>query len=257
MKTISLFTVTFLGSVASLSAAINVTQSLDADNVGWPDVPAISVGGTELYDARSLTIEGASGLAVESVRIFLDTSGTFDDSIAMDIDGDGTIDFATTQDDAYNTAGIGSGVYAPWVDASPYTFDAVITATGTTLASYWNGVEIIQGAGSGAAGFNNAAGFTLEDWGFNAGGIIPSADFTTGVMRLGNLNTDGISGHDISFSFDAVVILDTDGNQHVFDPDGDGVPSSVPSAVPEPGTVALLMGMLAFGLTVWSKRRSL
>jgi hypothetical protein len=229
--------------------AINVTTIDVADDVAWPialDYAVTDADNPDLYDARALSIEGADGLVVQSVRIFLDTTGAFDDSIALDIDADDTIDFISTQDDAYSTEGIGSGTtgYRPWDDASLYTFDAVITATGTTLTTYWNGVAIdVGGASSGDVGFNNVSSFTLSDWGFGEDGTIVGDDFTTGTIRLGNVNTDGPGLHDISFTFDAVVIEDVDGNTYVFDPDGDGVPS----VVPEPAAYTLMTALLVFG----------
>jgi hypothetical protein len=232
-----------LTALSSAQATINVSTINFADNVAWPQTPAFVVAGSaNLYDSRVLRIENAAGFTIESVRIILDTTGTFDDSIAMDIDANGIIDYTTTQDDAYATPGTTEGIYTPWTDASPFTFDAVITQTGTTLTTYWNGVAITPGAGSPDTGFNDASGFTLQDWGFGAGGTITDSDFSTNAIRLGSINTDTEENHNIAFTFDAVIITDTEGNVYTFDPDGDGLPS----AVPEPATTALIIAIGAF-----------
>jgi hypothetical protein len=251
MKFIDTSVLLALFAIQTASHAIVVSTESVADNVAWTQTPSYTIAGSSnLYDSRALSIQDAGGLTVESVRIRLDTTGTFDDSLAMDIDADGIIDFVSTQDDAYDTAEIGQGVYTPWVDASPYVLDAIITQTGTTLVTYWNGVEINVGEGSPDTGFNTTSSFTLEDWGFGADGTIIGDDFTTQEIWLGSINTDGPENHDISFTFDAVVIRDTSGNQYIFDPDGDGVPSSVP----EPSSSALLIALGIGSMTVLRRK---
>ncbi|QQL45794.1 PEP-CTERM sorting domain-containing protein [Sulfuriroseicoccus oceanibius] len=225
-----------LGAVAAASVAqAAVTQNNEANDQIWTQ-PGFSAGGTELYDQRSLTITGSQGLTIDSVRVLLDTSGTFDDSLAIDIDADGTIDFVASQSDAYATTGVNN--YSPWVGASPYTLDMTITSTGTTIKAFWGGVEINVGA---VNGFNNASSFTLLDWGLIGAGSneIPTDNFTSTSMRLGSVNESGPSGNNMSFNIDAVVIKDTSGGTTVYDPDGDGVPAQ---AVPEPGS-SLLVGI--------------
>lgn len=125
-----------LASIALASqanAALNVIQNDVSNNTAWTQAGFSAAGSTELYDERSLTINDGQGLTITSIQILLDTTGTFDDSLAIDIDADGTIDLISSQSDAYATAGVGSGNYQPWVTASPFTLSATITSTGTTI----------------------------------------------------------------------------------------------------------------------------
>ena len=115
------------------------------------------------------------------------------------------------------------------------------------MKTYWNGVEIIldeDGENGLSGGFNHAENFTLEDWGLSVTGAIPRNNFTSTIIRLGSLNDSGPSGHDLSFSIDAVVIMDDMDTQYVFDPDGDGLPASVP----EPSSLACILLMATASL---------
>lgn len=237
-----------ISSVLLTSAAnAAVTQIKDADNVVWTQ-PGFSAGGsTEQYDERSLHITDSQGLTIDSIRIILDTTGNFDDSLAVDIDADDTIDFIASQSDAYATAGV-SG-YSPWNNAEPFTLDFTITATGTTMKAYWGGDEINVG---GVNGFNNVSSYTLADWGLGGAGSneILSNNFTSTGIRLGSVNETGPSSSALDFDIDAVVIKDTSGETTVFDPDGDGVPQ----AVPEPSSALLVA--LAGLLGIMRRRRA-
>lgn len=236
--------------ITSANAAISVTQNDVSNNTAWTS-PSFSAGGTELYDERSLTINDAQGTTVEFIQIILDTTGNFDDSLALDIDADGTIDFISSENDAYNNPSTGSGTYTPWNDASPFTLSAIITKTGTTVKAYWDGIEIDAGVATGIA-FNKS--FTLQDWAgatnMNADGLILNNNFTSGVIRLGSLNEHGPSEHGLTFDLDTVVLKDSNGDFHTFDPDGDGVSSQ---AVPEPSSSALLL--LGAGLGLARRKR--
>ena len=241
--------------IASLSLALGtltqasvvVTQNIDADDVTWtragftdPDPLDPLV---EKYDQRSLSISGAKDLVLQSVRIILDTSGVFDDSLSVDIDADGTIDFIASQEDAYNNPATGVGVYTPWVSALPFTLEALITLTGTTITAYWNGIEIDAGV---VSGLDDVANYTLEDWGngsISGDGTITDDVFLSEAIRVGNLNEAGPSAHDMSFSIDALVLKDDTGEEYVFDPDNDGIPSSVPE--PSSSSLLLISGALA------------
>lgn len=121
--------------------------------------------------------------------------------------------------------------------------------SGTSLATYWNGVEIDARAGI-IAGFNNVRTFTFSDWGFGPGGTVVGDDFTSGEMRLGNINIAGPGGHDIAFAYDAVVLKDTEGGTYVFDPGGDGIPS----AVPETSSFALFAGFCVLAGALLARR---
>ena len=226
------------------SRALTVTRIDVADNVDWTLAGFSEAGSTEKYDERQLHIVGGAGLTIDKIELILDTTGTFDDSIAMDIDADGTIDFLRSQSDAYATPGIGEGPYTPWVDASPYTFDAIITTTGTTLKSYWDGVEILPNATGSSQGFFTKGGFTVADFLGVAGGIIPLNDFYSNKIRLGSLNDVGPSGHDISFNFETVLFTDSDGNTYTF---------TGTDLVPEPTSGLLLLAFA--GVTAFARRR--
>ncbi|MFC5050100.1 PEP-CTERM sorting domain-containing protein [Rubritalea spongiae] len=252
MKTRQLFLPTCTSLILASSAyAVTITQNDVSNNQAW-NLSGFSQGGTELYDERSLTIDGANGYELQEVRIILDTTGNYDDSIGIDMTADGVIDFLATQTAAYATPGIGSGKgnYQPWVDATPFGLDARITSAGTTIVATWNGVEIIltgNRTSDPSGGFNDISGFTLQDWSngnIDNNGTITSNNFTSTILRLGSLNDDGPSSHGLSFDIDAVVFKDKDGETTVFDPDGDGVPPTVggsTTAVPEPSSVSLLL----------------
>lgn len=236
-----------LSTHAFSASVITNTNNSDED---W-EVTGFSVGGEEQYDETTLSIIDAAGLKLDSVRIVFDLSGTYDDSLTIDIQGDGVIDYVASQPDAYATPGVGrgSGNYQPWIDASPATIDILITATGTTVTTSWNGVEINVDAVNDFT--NTISSFTLEHWGLNADGTVPDNNFTSTGLRIGNLNSDGPGGHNLTYNYDALVLRDHLGNPMVFDPDGDGLPPTV--SIPEPSsTISLLLGSI---LLIHRKRK--
>ncbi|MGB0259576.1 MAG: hypothetical protein ACPGES_13070, partial [Coraliomargarita sp.] len=220
--------------MSTANAVISLTVVNIEDDVAWPTTPALppfvvddgdtgipgddTANNGNFYDARGLRIETDQPFQVKSVKMILDTSGLFDDSLAIDLDpllGNG-LDLVSTQDDAFATDGIGrlsdetDNPYTPWIASSAFQLEATITLTGTTIKAFWNGVEIDIGTGDqylnngdpempGDAGFNNTSDFTLEDWGFNADGSVNAGVFTTNAIRLGSVNTDQDGDHDLTF----------------------------------------------------------
>ncbi len=268
--------------LSSANAVICLTVVNIEDNIAWPTTPAlpafvvddgdIGTPGSGIpdngnfYDARALRIETDEPFQVQSVKMILDTTGSFDDSLAIDFDPllNNGVDFVSTQDDAFATSGIGRlsdgapNAYTPWIASSAFQLEATITTTGTTLRAFWNGVEINVGTGDqyfnegnplfpGDPGFNNASSFTLEDWGFAANGSVDAGVFTTNAIRLGSLNTDQIGGHDLTFTFSEVEITDADNNVYVF--------NDVP-AIPEPRSYVLFTGLLAMATVLIQRVRS-
>jgi hypothetical protein len=86
--------------------------------------------------------------------------GYFDDSVAFDLNGDGTIDYALSYDDLSATR----PSYAPWSslqDAGNLGVVLDITSTGTTATSYLYGSVVHLNS---SASVNNLSGFTLSPW---------------------------------------------------------------------------------------------
>lgn len=224
----TILTLTLALLMPSIVFADTVLVSNVADNVAWNDV-RVPGGGTQLYDSRTLTFDGFDGEVIASLSFDLELTGTYDDSPALDLNGDGVIDWATTQSDFY-AAGAS---YSPWIDESPLSMQVTVTPTGTNVVVQWDGVVITPGV-SGTPGWNDAVSMTLEDLGFGPGGTVPSDSFTTNEIRLGNLNEAGPSGHGTVFTIPEA--------------------SLVIVAVPEPATGCLFV--FAATAIAWRRRRS-
>ncbi|MCA9073403.1 MAG: PEP-CTERM sorting domain-containing protein [Planctomycetaceae bacterium] len=171
-----------------------VTVNNVSDNTAWTHPTYGS--GTQEYDARSLTFTNCAGLLVSSLQFQVQLTGVYDDSPALDLDGDGTIDWVMSQDDWY--AAVGSGNYQPWVDATPLNISVEVTRTGTTVNATWDGTAGTPGVGA-TPGFDNVSGLTLQSLGFGVNGLVPNNSFTTNQIRFGNLNQTGPSGHGMTF----------------------------------------------------------
>ncbi|MEC5127652.1 Ig-like domain-containing protein [Verrucomicrobiales bacterium BCK34] len=202
------------GRLSYEAPAVDIVVTEVADDQAWTH--AISeTGSDESYDAKTITYTGLSGYSQGSLSLTLSVDGTYDDSIAIDLDGDGVIDYIVTEEDFRSSGAVG---YTPWTDASPLSFEVLVTTTGTTVVTTWDGVVITPGAGGApvngpghGGGFDNVSGFTLETLGYNPDGTVPSDDFTTSQIRLGTLNDGGPSESGISFAIQInnLVVEDT------------------------------------------------
>ncbi len=195
---------------------VSEVEVIRADNIPWSD-PRISdtnYYGTdkERYDTRTLKFVGMKGRRLKGgvLKFSVDFAGTFDDSVAMDLDGDGGIDYAVTQGDAHTTEGLKGGGYAPWKDAGPMKFEVEVGLEETSVVASYNGIRIFPGnAGPTESGGNLGGGFdwarymNLKTLGFNADGTIPSDEFTMKGIRVGNLNDSGSSHHGMSFEIES------------------------------------------------------
>ncbi|WDE09418.1 PEP-CTERM sorting domain-containing protein [Thalassomonas haliotis] len=210
------------------SAGMLTSIDLITDNGSWPVMPSGFVDGSA-YDGFTLTVEGTAGEVMSDIHLEFNFSGLFDDSLAIDLNGDGTIDYAL---DFYNIHAQSPG-YNPWSDSSDVAntvTSLTIGATGSSATVSIYGTEIIQDSVAYDS-FDNLAAITLQDLGFGAGGtILDGGTVTTSEMRFGYINTAGPGG---------------------------GVPEitsasfSQPVDVPEPSSLAIL----ALAMTGFAARR--
>lgn len=217
----------------NLNAAVIITRVNEVEDQNWTEPGFSFTPADEKYDQRGLRIQNATGLEARELNIVFNIANSnFDDSVGVDIQGNGTIDFIASESDANNTRRVRN--YSPWTDASNYTLEVNITQTGTTIRAFWRGREIDAGLISGKE-FTGT--YTLEDWSngnIGADGIISSNDFESEVIRIGTLNEFGISSHNVNFEFGDITLYTEDGTPITITP-------TYPVAVPEPKTILLLI----------------
>ena len=192
------------GQAASSPEAL-ITEITLATGQNW-ELPGHSSPqnnpGDQQYDAKALRYQGLAGESLSALTFTVEVGGSFDDSLAIDLEGDGVIDYLLSQGDAFET--FGYGVYTPCIDASPFEAVVTITTEGTSIAASWDGTTLIPGSSTSgppaAPGFDNIGSITLSDLGFGADGAIPSNDFTTTEIRVGSINTGNVGAPGISFS---------------------------------------------------------
>ncbi len=204
-------TVDFDATLVEYSSQIKV-----ADNVQWLD-PEVSTTANldQRYDARALYFNGMKGkkLPGNQLAFELNIGGTYDDSIAIDLNGDDKIDYVVTQGDAYQNRGLR---YRPWVDASPMSFSVVIKPNSTEVVATWAGQQVIPGKGgptnkmNTGGGYDRISGMGLKDLGFQADGTIPSDKFTTKTIRVGSLNDAGPGSHNMTFDLEQIAVPSSD-----------------------------------------------
>jgi len=195
-------TALLLASGANAQASTISAITLVTDNGQWAAAPAgfvpltsgLGNGTPGNYDGFTLTVTGAANESVGSISLNIAFDGLFDDSIGIDLNGDGTIDFAADYFDIPATPGIAS--YTPWAnltDVQNTVATITIGATGSSASLAVYGVDFIAGSsGAGSASFDSLAAITLQDLGFEAGGLLPgSGSVTTSEIRFGYLNTSG------------------------------------------------------------------
>ncbi|EDX72208.1 hypothetical protein MC7420_8300 [Coleofasciculus chthonoplastes PCC 7420] len=210
------FGITFLSTAMSgvVSNAPAQAFSIDSinlltDNARWSSIPSGFASGST-YDGFNFTVSGTPGEQVSEISFSFSFKGLFDDSVALDLNGDGTIDFAVDYHDVAATldpkpvASIRS-LYTPWSDANDVEntiTNLTITPTGSTGSVSIYGKEVILGLTDQKGGyrrpsesFSNLADITLEDLGLEPGGLIPeSGTVTTSEIRIGYLNIGGQGG---------------------------------------------------------------
>ena len=225
--------------------AQSVYQHLIDEDIAW-NLDGWGKGGVELYDERALSINGLAGVELTSVSMSFEFQGTFDDSIALDLNKDGTIDYVASLADAQRS---GVSNYTPWDDASPLRVDITWTQNGITVQTYWNNIEIIAGASNAKtrAGFSNLNGLSLLDLGLAGDFTLTSSQFTSDSFYLGTLNsTGGSSSHQAVAIVDTVNLEDSNGNTYFFD--------NVP--IPEPSTFLLFSLFAIKSLTRRSRSKA-
>lgn len=195
-------------TAASSQAAVSFTYSQTANNALWPSAPSgynsnsyeviPGTGGSYsgrqglgFYDAFRIHAQGDANAPIDSLTVGFRFDGNFDDSVAIDLNGDGTIDYALSYDNLSST-NIGN-FYAPWhslTDAANLGIVLTITASGTTANSYLYGVPV-SNAGNGRV--DTLSDITLSSLGL--GVLDGNGEATsTGSLRVGFLNQYGNGG---------------------------------------------------------------
>lgn len=228
-------------AAASLRATPTLTYLQTANDAIWQSAPSGyntnsyeyipgatgSYGGRQgygFYDAFRIQAQGGANEVISSLTISFRFSGLFDDSVALDLNGDGSIDYTVSWD---NLAISGPHFPTPWSsleDAGNLGIVLTITDSGTTAQSYLYGYTV---ATTQAGYVNSLAGITLTNLGLknlDASG----AAISNGSMRVGFLNRDGFGGGTPSVG---EANFNYDPNQTY--------------PVPEPSTYGLALGGLA------------
>jgi hypothetical protein len=248
MKKITLLLAVASGILLSqgANAALVVSTTQTADNQVWPSLPSgyyphgYSSGVNGYYDAFSIQVSGTPGEAINSLSFGFAFSGNFDDSVAFDLNGDGTVDWAG---DYFDIARIRND-YAPWnslADAQNTKVYLTIGPTGSSVTLKVYDQTITQGLSTNpdADNLNNVGAITLASLGFP--GTIPGGGSATSAnsIRVGFVNTSGIGS--------GIPSINT---SDFFTGDGDT------AAVPEPGQVAASLLLLGgIGGYIFIKRR--
>jgi len=241
-------------TAASSQAAVSLTYSQTANNALWPSAPSgynsnsyEFIPGTSgsysgrqgfgFYDAFTIHAQGDANAPIASLTLSLRFDGKFDDSVAIDLNGDGTIDYALSYDNLSNT-NYGS-FYAPWsssTDAANLGIVLTITASGTTASSYIYGVSVSNG-GNGRV--DDLSGITLSSLGL--GMLDGNGEATsTGSFRIGFLNQYGNGGglpllSSVNFNYNPSL--------------------TYTPAVPEPSTYGFALGGLALLGAILRRRK--
>ncbi|MEA5575621.1 PEP-CTERM sorting domain-containing protein [Anabaena sp. UHCC 0451] len=227
------FTVAALALISAPAQAYTISSvNLITDNGSWGPPPGYASG--SFYDEFSLTVTGTPGEVVSSLDFTFAFDGLFDDSIALDLNRDGVVDYAANYYDLNAAKG---GGYAPWAiaaDPKNTVTKLSITPTGSTasVSVYGNPVVLTSANKS----FNNLGSITLASLGFGPGGTIgASGSVTTTGMRFGYINISGPGGGVPNIQASSIVQATT-------------------QSVPEPSNVLGLGLILGVGKLLQRKR---
>jgi len=240
MKTISLYLL--LAASAQASTTLSYTQT--TNNGSWPSAPSGYISGNGAYgygsyDAFLIHASGNPNATISSITIGFHFSGLFDDSVGIDLNGDGAIDYAIYY---YDMQSLGpGGDYQPWAsynDVSNLGIVLTINNSGASATSYLYGQVISLGASS----VNNLASINLSSLGLAS--LDASGNATsTGSFRIGFLNSAGPGG--------GLPTLNTSSFNYS--------PSNTyygEATVPEPSTYGLI-GICALGVAFAARRKKL
>jgi hypothetical protein len=241
---------------AASSQAVTYTYTQTADNNAWPSAPSPyndqsyqnlfnGPNAYGFYDAFKINAQGDANASIASITLSFRFDGLFDDSVGIDLNGNGTIDYAIGY---YAIAAKRSG-WAPWsdlTDAANLGMVLNITASGTTATTYIYGVAVTN---SGSGYVNTLSNITLASLGLatlDASGAATS----TKSLRIGFLNIDGGGGGAPNISQGSFNY-----NPSTTYSPGSPDPFTPPPSVPEPSTYGLALGGLAL-VAVALKRRN-
>ncbi len=128
--------------VSGTAQAFTVTSvDLITDNGSWGPAPGFASG--SFYDEFTLTVTGTPGEVVSALEFTFAFDGLFDDSIALDLNSDGVIDYAASYYDINAAKG---GGYTPWsnpADPQNTVTTLTITPTGSTASVSIYGTPVV------------------------------------------------------------------------------------------------------------------
>jgi len=245
-------------AAASAQAAVTLSYEQTTNNGMWPSAPsgyttssaenllAAYAGqyfgrqGYGFYDAFKIHAQGEANATVNSITLSFRFSGLFDDSVAVDLNGDGTIDYSLPY---WNIADVSTNWY-PWAslqDATNLGIVLTIGTSATTAQAYVYGTLVPVG---GIGYYNNLSSITLASLGLASLDANGQATSTNSV-RIGFLNVGGGSNTVIGGGGTPTLSSSNFG----FDP-------NQTYAVPEASTYGLMLGGLALAGAVIRRRKA-